>query len=86
MFKFWKVFFCKTSRDEHIETRVNDVYTQLFSETPVIFTELEKVQILNDVRRRLSENFKNKRSECISKITDCKQTLKELDVAEGYLN
>jgi hypothetical protein len=85
MFKFIKSLFPKTPRGDEIEERVNYVYFQLISEVSVAFTELERVQILNEVRRRLDENFKNKRSEFMSKISDYTQKIKELDDAENYL-
>jgi len=91
MLQFFKNIFSKPSIDDSMESRVNDVYIQLVSRHSVgfsdlEFTELEKVQILNEVRRRLNENFKNKHSEYMSKITEYNQKIKELKDAESYLN
>jgi len=78
-------FIKKKSKDQLIEQRVNNVFTELTSEIESSFTELETVQILNDVRRKLDENLGNKESECMSRIVENNQKLKELKSARDYL-
>lgn len=78
-------FIKKKSKEQLIEQRVNNVFTELTSEIESSFTELETVQILNDVRRKLDENLGNKESEFMSRIVENNQKLKELKSARDYL-
>ena len=79
---FWK----KKTREEQIEKRVESVYAELTSDIDFEFTELETVQILNELRVLLAQNLENKRQKCISNITENNQKLKELKNASDYLN
>jgi len=47
--------FKKLTRDQEIEKRVNNVFTELTKAVEIEFTELETVQILNSVRRKTVE-------------------------------
>lgn len=78
-------FFSKKTKEELISDRVNNVFTELTSEIESSFTELETVQILNEVRRKLDENLDNKEAECMSRIVENNQKLKELKSARDYL-
>lgn len=79
---FWK----KKTREEQLQKRVESVYAELTSDIDFKFTELETVQILNEVRVLLAQNLENKRQKCISNITENNQKLKELKNASDYLN
>lgn len=79
---FWK----KKTREEQLQKRVESVYAELTSDIDFEFTELETVQILNEVRVLLVQNLENKRQKCISNITENNQKLKELKNASDYLN
>lgn len=79
---FWK----KKTREEQLQKRVESVFAELTSDIEFEFTELETVQILNEVRVLLVQNLENKRQKCISNITENNQKLKELKNARDYLN
>lgn len=79
---FWK----KKTKEQQIQKRVESVFSELTSDIEFEFTELETVQILNEVRRMLAENLENKRQKCISNINENNQKLKELKNASDYLN
>ena len=77
--------FKKKTREQQIEKRVQDVFTELTSTIEFEFTELETVQILNEVRVLLVQNLEVKRQKCISNITENNAKLKELKHANDYL-
>ena len=77
--------FKTKTREQKIENRVEDVFEQLTSTIECEFTELETVQILNEVRRKLAESLENRKQKCISNITENNQKLKELKNAVDYL-
>jgi hypothetical protein len=77
--------FKTKTREQKIQKRVEDVFEQLTSTIECEFTELETVQILNEVRRKLSESLENRKQKYISNITENNQKLKELKNAVDYL-
>lgn len=79
---FWK----KKTREQQLQKRVESVFAELTSDIEFEFTELETVQILNEVRVLLVQSLENKRQKCISNITENNQKLKELKNARDYLN
>jgi hypothetical protein len=78
-------FFKQKTREQKIEKRVEYVFEQLTSTVECEFTELETVQILNEVRRKLAESLENRKQKCISNITENSQKIKEIDSAAEYL-
>ena len=78
--------FIKKTREELIYKRVENVLTELTSDIECSFTELEQVQILNEVRRRFAEKLEVQKSECLSKSTDLQVKAKEISNAIDYLN
>ncbi len=46
--------FKKKTREEHIHKRTESVFAELIGDAEFEFTDLETVQIINNVRRRLS--------------------------------
>ena len=78
--------FKKKTREELINKRVENVLTELTSDIECSFTELEQVQILNEVRRRFAEKLEFEKSECLSKSTDLQVKAKEISNAIDYLN
>tara|TARA_R100000541_G_scaffold56025_1_gene65214 strand:- start:1008 stop:1217 length:210 start_codon:yes stop_codon:yes gene_type:complete len=68
------MFWRKKTKEEQLQQRVDSV-----------FTELETVQILNEVRRKLAESLENRKQKCISNITENSQKIKELKNASDYL-
>lgn len=77
--------FKQKTREQKIEKRVENVFTELTSTVECEFTELETVQILNEVRRKLAESLENRKQKCISNITENSQKIKEIDSAAEYL-
>lgn len=78
-------FFKQKTKEQQIQSRVDSVFTELTSEIEYVFTELETVQILNEVRRKLAESLENRKQKCISNITENSQKIKELKNASDYL-
>lgn len=78
-------WFKKMSREQMIEKKIGYVYAELTSTIECEFTELETVQILNEVRVLLAQNIENKTQKCHSNITENNQKLKELKNASDYL-
>lgn len=78
--------FRKKTREELINKRVENVLIELTSDIECSFTELEQVQILNEVRRRFAEKLEVQKSECLSKSTDLQVKAKEISNAIDYLN
>lgn len=78
--------FKKKTREELINKRVENVLIELNSDIECSFTELEQVQILNEVRRRFAEKLEVQKSECLSKSTDLQVKAKEISNAIDYLN
>lgn len=78
--------FKKKTREELINKRVENVLIELTSDIECSFTELEQVQILNEVRRRFAEKLEVQKSECLSKSTDLQVKAKEISNAIDYLN
>jgi hypothetical protein len=79
------LFFKTKTREQNIEKRVEYVFEQLTSTIDCEFTELETVQILNEVRRKLAESLEKRKQKCISNITENSQNIKEIDSAAEYL-
>lgn len=78
--------FKKKTLGQKITSRIESVFFELTSEIEHKFSPLEIVQILNEVRRKLDENLCNKKSETLSKITECQQTANDIQNAIDYLN
>lgn len=72
---FWK----RKSKDEQMQFRSNELINLLNSESDYTFTDLEKVQITNEFRRKLAESLQNKRNDNLSKSTEHQQTANELE-------
>ena len=78
-------FFKQKTREQKIEKSVEYVFEQLTSTVECEFTELETVQILNEVRRKLAESLEKRKQKCISNITENSQKIKEIKLAAEYL-
>lgn len=79
------IFFKKKTRAEKVQKRVDTVYAELTSTIECEFTELETVQILNDVRRLLNHGLNQRKEDCMSIITANNQKIKEINEAMQYL-
>lgn len=79
------VLFPKKTREQHIETRTENVFTELLSNTTFEFTELETIQVLNNVRRKLLEHLNAKKDELIEQSSNSHQRAKEIKNALDFL-
>lgn len=77
-------WFKKKTKEEEIQHRVDDLFMKLTSDADFSFTELETVQIINDVRRKLHEFLSNKKSDFHSKSVEFQQKAKEIEMALEY--
>lgn len=75
----------KKTREEQIELRTSNVFTELMSDVEIEFTELETIQILNNVRRKLSEHLDNKKAGLMEQSVVSSQRAKEIGNALEYM-
>ena len=84
----------KKSREELILSRVDSVLDLMFSdlknesvfkEEVFELTELEIVQIANEVRQKLNSKLKNRKNDCMSKATMFSQKSLEIQSAIDLL-
>lgn len=77
--------FKKKTREEHIQKRTESVFAELIGDAEFEFTDLETVQIINNVRRRLSEHLEAKKDLLYEQSTISQQKAKEISGAIEYL-
>ena len=77
--------FRKLTREEKILKRSESVYAELTGESELEFTDLETVQIINNVRRRLSENLEYKKDSFMEDSVVSQQNAKEISNCLDYL-
>jgi hypothetical protein len=86
MEKYFDMFWLrKKTREEQIQKRLDSVFSELTSEIEFTFSEIEIVQITNELRRKLNERLLNKKSECYSKGVEYQQKAKEIQNALDFL-
>lgn len=78
-------WFKKKTREEHIQKRTESVFAELIGDAEFEFTELETVQIINNVRRRLSEHLETKKDSFMEESVIKSQKAKEISGAIEYL-
>lgn len=59
--------FRKKTKEQQIEFRINQVFHNLTSDSDFTFTELETVQILNNVKLKLGEHLESIHNDCLQK-------------------
>ena len=77
--------FQKKTREEYIQKRTESVFAELIGEAEFEFTELETVQIVNNVRRRLSDHLEAKKSFLLEQSVISNQKAKEISNAIEYI-
>lgn len=80
-----KSIFKKKTREEQVIKRTESVFAELTSESEFEFTDLETVQIINNVRRKLSEHLKNKRAENLEHSVNYNQKAIEINCALEFI-
>ena len=78
-------WFKKKTREQQIEKRAENVFTELTGLIDCKFTELETIQILNNVRRKLSENLTNKKAVLMEQNVANSQKINEIINALEYI-
>jgi hypothetical protein len=68
-----------------MQHRTDSVFVTLMGDSDFEFTELETVQVLNNVRRRLSEHLEAKKDLFYEQSTISQQKAKEISGAIEYL-
>jgi hypothetical protein len=79
------ILFKKKTREEQMEKRTESVLAELLGSAEFEFTDLETVQIINNVRRKLSENFNEKKSAFIEHSVIYTQKASEVVNALKYI-
>lgn len=77
--------FKKKTREEHIQKRTESVLAELLGNVEFEFTDLELVQIANNVRRGLSDHLKAKQASYIELSVNNSQVAKEIGQALEYI-
>lgn len=80
-----RLFPKKKTREEQMQHRVGRLFLLLNDNSDFEFTEVENVQMLNDLRRKQNKNLLNKKSECYSKSVEYQQKAKEIQLALDIL-
>ncbi len=75
----------KKTREEHVEKRTESVLAELLGNVEFDFTDLERVQILNNVRRGLAEHLKFKQATYIELSVNNSQSASEIGNAIKYI-
>jgi hypothetical protein len=79
------IWFKKKTREEQMEKRTESVLSELLGNAEFEFTDLEKVQIVNNVRRKLSEHLNEKKSEFMEHSVTYTQKASEVVNALKYI-
>ena len=79
------IWFKKKTREQQIDCRTENVFTVLLENIDFEFTELETIQVLNNVRRKLSEHLSNKKAILMEQSSVNFQKVKEINNAVEYL-
>lgn len=80
-----KEIFKKKTREERVLQRTQSVFMELISDCEFEFTDLENVQIMNNVKLRLTEHLNNKRSEYLTNSMNCNQVAIEIKLAIDFI-
>lgn len=75
----------KKTREEQVEKRTESVFAELLGTAEFEFTDLETVQVLNNVRRKLSEHLKEKRAAFVEESVNASQKSEELKRIINYI-
>ena len=75
----------KKTREEHVEKRTESVLAELLGTAEFEFTDLETVQIVNGVRRKLAEYLKSKQATYIELSVNNQQSADEIKNAIKYI-
>lgn len=72
------ILFKKKTREQHVAKRTESVLAELLGTAEFEFTDLETVQVLNNVRRKLSEHLERKRAEFMEQSVNSSQKAQEI--------
>jgi len=78
-------WFKKKTREQQIELRTEHVFNELLQSVDFEFTELETIQILNNVRSKLHKSLLNKKSYYMEQSVISSQKSSQIDFAINYI-
>lgn len=78
-------WFKKKTREQHIQKRTESVFAELIGDAEFEFTDLERVQIMNNVRRNLAEHLRFKQAAYMELSVNNQQSAKEISNAIEYI-
>lgn len=78
-------FFKKKTRKELLQDRTDNVYMALTNSNEFECTELETIQVLNSVRRMLSDALETKKGDLFEQSVFSNHKAKEIENALKYL-
>lgn len=81
----FKSLFKKKTRQEHVDKLTESVFSVLIRNADFEFTDLEKVQALNNVRRKMSEHLEQKKSALMEESVNASQKAEELKRIIKYI-
>lgn len=79
------IWFKKKTREELVEKRAESVLACLLGNAEFEFTDLERVQIINNVRRKLSEHLEYKKDSFMEQSVISQQKATEIMRALEYI-
>ena len=77
--------FKKKTREQQVIDKTEKVFVALINDAEFEFTDLETVQVMNNVRRRLNEHLRNKKQEFMEQSVTCNQKAIEIENAIGFI-
>lgn len=79
--KLFKNPFRKLTSEEKVNRRSSEVFTLLISKVDLELSDLEKAQVMNNVRKKLIESLKSKKNDLIEQSVNCASNAEEVDSA-----
>lgn len=70
--------FRKLTSEEKVNRRTHEVFTLLISETDLSLSDLETVQVINNVRRKTNEWLKSKKNSLLEQSVNCSLQAEEV--------
>lgn len=77
--------FKKKTREEQVMDKTEKVFALLVNDAEFDFTDLETVQVLNNVRRKLNESLMEKKALLQEQAVSCGQKANEVENVLRYI-
>jgi len=85
MKKLLNYFFPKPTSEQKVNRRTLELFAVLNSETEYKLTDLEKVQVLNNLRRVLNESLTSKKNKLIEDAVNANLSSSEVQNAINHI-